>query len=535
MQALRIRDIIGPIMVGPSSSHTAGAVRIALMARRLFQVAPKRVEFELYGSFAQTYKGHGTDRALVAGILGFDVDDARIRDSLFLAQQAGIEVRFTPIPDGECDHPNTVEVVMTAGDGKVLRVRGESIGGGSATVSRIDGLDVLITGQHNSLIITQKDEPGVLAHISTCISGYDINIASARMYRKGRGEAAYTVMETDAPLPDALLAAIGESPAIDEVRAIPADSLDEAGSTDVADASCEKRFEALDFPNGEALLAYCEREGKPISAAFLEREEALDGCHGRQTSAMDYLDRVLATMRDAAHLPECEPLPSAGGLIGGEAAKLKALAKSGRSLSEGQVATLTRYALATLETNAAMGRIVAAPTAGSSGVIPAVLLTLAEGYGLDDDDLKRGLVTAAAIGNIIARNATVSGAEGGCQAEIGSAAAMAAAAAVELGGGTPAQCLAAAANALTNLMGLVCDPVGGFVEVPCQKRNAIGAANALISADIALAGIGNLVGFDETVDAMFKVGRSLPMELRETALGGIAAAPSACDWCTGCR
>ncbi|KGI76431.1 hypothetical protein HMPREF9458_02783, partial [Eggerthella lenta 1_1_60AFAA] len=141
---------------------------------------------------------------------------------------------------------------------------------------------------------------------------------------------------------------------------------------------------------------------------------------------------------------------------------------------------------------------------------------------------------AAAIGYLITRNATVSGAEGGCQAEVGSAAAMAAAASVELMGGTPAQCFAAASNALTNMMGLVCDPIAGLVEEPCQKRNAAGAAVALVSAQIALAGIGNLVDFDQTVEAMRKVGRSLPFELRESALGGIAAAPTACAYCPDC-
>ena len=135
------------------------------------------------------------------------------------------------------------------------------------------------------------------------------------------------------------------------------------------------------------------------------------------------------------------------------------------------------------------------------------------------------------MGYLITRNATVSGAEGSCQAEIGSAAAMAAAACVELEGGTPEQCLNAAGNALTNMMGLVCDPVAGLVEVPCQKRNASGAATALMSAQTSLAGIGNLVGFDQTVEAMYKVGRSLPFELRESALGGLAATPDACAWC----
>ena len=207
------------------------------------------------------------------------------------------------------------------------------------------------------------------------------------------------------------------------------------------------------------------------------------------------------------------------------------LRRHARNVCGEPISSAAAYAMAVLETNASMGRIVAAPTAGSAGVIPGVLLSLQATKGFTDDELVRALGCAAAVGYLITRNATVAGAEGGCQAEIGSAAAMAAAATVELEGGTPEQCLDAAGNALTNMMGLVCDPVAGLVEVPCQKRNASGAATALVSAQISLANVGNLVGFDQTVEAMYKVGRSLPFELRESALGGLAATPDACAWC----
>ena len=168
-------------------------------------------------------------------------------------------------------------------------------------------------------------------------------------------------------------------------------------------------------------------------------------------------------------------------------------------------------------------------------MLPGVLFALQNGKGFDDATLRAGVLTASAVGYLAARNATVSGAEGGCQAEVGTAAAMAAAAAVEMAGGTPAAALDAASNALCALMGLVCDPVGGLVEIPCQKRNGSAAAVALTCAQIALAGVPNLVPFDETVAAMDAVGRTLPATLRETALGGIAAAPAACAWCAqGC-
>ena len=178
-----------------------------------------------------------------------------------------------------------------------------------------------------------------------------------------------------------------------------------------------------------------------------------------------------------------------------------------------------------------MGLIVAAPTAGSSGVLPGVLCAAQEEYQLTDAEIIEVLYTASAIGYLITRNATTAGAEGGCQAEVGSASAMAAAAMTQLRGGTPKQCLDAAAFALINILGLVCDPVGGLVEVPCQNRNAMGASNALISAEIALSGIQSVVPIDEAIEIMYRVGRSLPMSLRETAQGGTATSPSACQAC----
>lgn len=539
MKTLGLTDIIGPVMVGPSSSHTAGALRIASMARGLCLAAPARVEFTLLGSFAHTLSGHGTDKALVAGMLGLAPDDLRIRDSFALAEEAGLAFSFEPLPEAEeYEHPNTIDIHVTDADGNEMRVRGESVGGGAAVITRIDGIEVRITGESTSVVIRQRDEAGVLAHIAKCISDHGVNIATTRMFRERKGDTAYTVLETDQGVEPQVKAAIEAHPAIRDVRVIPGDSPSgahgsalDACATDVA----LDRFRELDFANGAALLAWCEEHGASLSEAFLAREAALAASLERRDDARTYLAGVLDVMRQAALRPCKETTPSMGGLIGGEARKLAALREHNGEACDDQLSAAIAFSMAVLETNASMGRIVAAPTAGSAGVIPGVLLALQRSHGLSDDDLVRGLATAAAVGYLITRNATVSGAEGGCQAEIGSAAGMAAAAVVELLGGTPAQCLDAASNALMNLMGLVCDPVAGLVEVPCQKRNAAGAAVALASAQIALAGIGNLVDFDQTVEVMRKVGRSLPFELRESALGGIAAAPAACAYCPGCR
>ena len=217
---------------------------------------------------------------------------------------------------------------------------------------------------------------------------------------------------------------------------------------------------------------------------------------------------------------------SRSGLCGGDAAKVEQAAAAGKLLGGDYLAAVTAEALKTAECNACMKRIVAAPTAGSCGVLPAVLLPLARSGEVSDDDICEALYVAAGFGQVIAARATLAGAEGGCQAEVGSASAMAAAALCYLKGGAPEQCAAAAAMALGNLLGLVCDPVAGLVEVPCVKRNVVGAVNAVSCANMALAGVDYAIPCDEVIDAMGRVGAQLSPDLRETGLGGLAATPT---------
>lgn len=545
VKIISIRDVIGPIMIGPSSSHTAGALRIALMCRRLLSGTPVAADFKLYGSFAQTHDGHGTDKALVAGMLGMAPDDERIRDSFDCARTAGLAFTLTPRAADHVDHPNTVDIDVTDDTGAHVSVRGESIGGGAAVITRINGVDVRLTGEFHSVVIRQTDAKGVLAHIASIISACDINIATTRLFREKKGDTAYTIMQTDDEIPAGIADALLVHPDIHDVRIVKSDRASDAippehangpGTGFGADMTAEEAaaaFDEIDFANGRELLAYCEREGIRISEAICRRERCLLAADGIAVDdTRNYLMGALEIMRASATTPIAAPRESIGGLLGGEAQKLDALTTGPL---DPLMAKATTYAMAALETNASMGRIVAAPTAGACGVIPGVLLACQDVYGFTDEQLRDALANAAAIGYLITRNASVSGAEGGCQAEVGSASAMAASAVAELFGGTPRQCLDAAGNASMGLMGLVCDPIAGLVEVPCQKRNATGAANALVSAQIALAGIGNFVNFDETIDAQRRVGASLPFELRESALGGIAATPTACSFCAGCK
>lgn len=288
----------------------------------------------------------------------------------------------------------------------------------------------------------------------------------------------------------------------------------------------------MDFKNAKELLTLCQDHQLPISEIMRQREIIV----GETTdeSVNSRMARVLEIMKDAAFSPVKTPVKSMGGLIGGEAQKLSRHLASGKGICGNVLEKAITYAMATLETNASMGLIVASPTAGSAGIVPGLLLALQEVYDFSDEDIQKALFNAGAIGYLAMRNATVTGAVGGCQAETGVAAAMAASAATELMGGTPLQCTYAASTVLMNMLGLVCDPVGGLVEYPCQNRNASGVAIALVAAEMSLAGITQLIPLDEMITIMFTVGKKLPAELRETALGGCATAPSACESCHMC-
>lgn len=287
----------------------------------------------------------------------------------------------------------------------------------------------------------------------------------------------------------------------------------------------------MNFKSATELLSLCQEMSMPISEIMLLRECELG--EATRDSVEERMVYALAIMRSSVSHPLENPVRSMGGLIGGEARKLSAHAANGKSICGEVVSKAITYAVAVMELNASMGLIVAAPTAGSAGVVPGVLLALQDCYKISDKQLVQALFNAGAVGYLAMLNATVAGAVGGCQAEIGVASAMAASATVELMGGTPNQCLDAASTVLMNMLGLVCDPVGGLVEYPCQNRNASGVANALVAAEIALSGITQLIPFDEMLETMYAVGKRLPFELRETALGGCAIAPSACARCCG--
>lgn len=272
--------------------------------------------------------------------------------------------------------------------------------------------------------------------------------------------------------------------------------------------------------NGSELLKICNDNNFSLAEYAIVQEIENKNC--TREEVIKGMEKVLQVMKEEANEGQETKIYSVSGLIGGDAYKLKKYLEKGNTLTGDVMVGAMAKALSCSEVNASMGRIVACPTAGSCGIVPAVILTVGEKLKLNDEELIKGLLASSAVGMIIAQNATLAGAEGGCQAECGSAAAMASAATVEMMGGTPEMALDAAAIVFKNILGLVCDPIAGLVEVPCAKRNFAGAVSALTTADLVMAGIHSKIPFDDTVEAMYRVGKSLPASLRETAQGGLA-------------
>lgn len=277
------------------------------------------------------------------------------------------------------------------------------------------------------------------------------------------------------------------------------------------------------FRNVKELVELAEKENIPISEIMIRQEMKVS--ERSREEVMGQMDRNLQVMEKAVE-DGLQGVRSHSGLTGGDAVLIQNYMKNHEPLSGYLLLDAVSKAVATNEVNAAMGTICATPTAGSAGCVPGTLFAVKNRLNPTREQMIRYLFTSGAFGYVVANNASISGAAGGCQAEVGSAAGMASAAIVEMAGGSPQQSAEAMAITLKNMLGLVCDPVAGLVEVPCVKRNAMGASNAIVAADMALAGVTSRIPCDEVIDAMYKIGQTMPVSLRETALGGLAATPT---------
>lgn len=506
--AFDVFDIVGPIMIGPSSSHTAGAVRIGLIAGQLCGYEPKEIAVFFHGSLASTYSFHKTDVAVVAGAMGIGVDDERIKNSIDLAVQKGIKVRFDRIKL-EGAHPSSMLIEITDKDGNKHVVRAATIGGGNIQIENINGYSVDIDGKQDCLIgLTEECDE---SQFETVIKGLlDKNMELLR-FEIAKDMHSFKLENGGAINPD-LLKVIKAQEFIKEAHLI---------KSVVPLSAKDKRF----FKSCSELVEESKNNNCSISETVI-KFEAMKSSRSEEQVMQEMKEAYLAMKQSVEKGLEKEN-ELIGNIFKGNAAKMDKYIKNNRSICGVSVSKVVRNALAVMEVNGSMGRIVACPTAGSAGTVPAAVLTIAQENNLRDEDLVKSLFAGAGIGVIIAENASISGSVCGCQAECGAASAMAAAIITELFGGDYDQILSAVSLSLGNLLGLVCDPIAGMVEIPCIQRNTIAAVNAIISAEMALAGVDSVIPADEMIGAMNEVGDMMDIRLKDTLGGGISNTPTA--------
>jgi L-serine dehydratase len=501
-------DVLGPVMRGPSSSHTAGSYHIGRLARSLFGEQPQRVifTFDPSGSYAEVYREQNSDRAFAAAFLDWSITDGRFLDALTEADAAGIELRFTSDPLPGADHPNVVQIRMESRAGRELTIRARSIGGGAVSVDQVQGWPVHLSGDAYDLLVElpASAEDSVRAFLEKA------GVLLEELQRESQGElvllhARYaTLLEKDIRLKLSAIQGVCSVWLASPIFFVPRGK---ALFTSAAEMTHLAQARACSL--GQAALAY-EAELLGLSQAEVLAETL----------------RRYAVMYQAVQRGLDENLPPMR-LLQPTARAIYQAQASGRLAFGGMHSRAAARAMAVMHVNSGAGVVCAAPTAGSAGTLPGTLVTLAEELSLTDEQIALALLAASAVGVIIATRATFAAEVGGCQVEIGAAGAMAAAAAVEAAGGSATQAADAAAIAFQNTMGTICDPVQGIVEIPCHTRNAVAAASAFVCADLIMGGYQNPISLDETIDAMYAVGRMLPRELKCTALGGLAQTPSA--------
>jgi len=503
-----LNDVLGPVMRGPSSSHTAAPFFIGTIARALIgeECASVTFAFDPEGSFARVYRQQGSDLGFAAGLMGLPITGERFPRALDLAAEKGLEIKFAVEPLPEAHHPNTVEIRMVSRSGRRLSAVARSIGGGSIQFTRVDQWPVELRGDAHEMLLEMKAEaePEVLEHLSRKVKW----VGSPE--RQIRGDFVLLHLELCSALDTSTKSDVGTLPGVSHLWTAPP-------------VFFPLRGKPL-FSSAAELVALASSRSSSLGRIALTYESTLLGLS--ELEVMGEIIRRFEVMKMSVSRGLEEKLPSMQ-LLHPSAGRIFQAEAEGRLAVGGIHTRAAARALAVMHINSGGGMVCAAPTAGSAGVIPGVLVSLVEDKGLTIQEAALALCAASAIGIIIANRATFAAEVAGCQVEIAAAGAMAAAAVVEAAGGTAAQAVDAAAISFQNTMGLICDPVQGVVEIPCHTRNAVAASSAILCADLVLGGYTNPIPLDETIDAVYAVGKMLPRELKCTALGGLSIAPSA--------
>ena len=495
-------DVIGPIMRGPSSSHSAASVRIARLARDLCGGTPERVlvEFDTLGSLATTHASQGTDMGLFGGLLGWEADDPRLpRSAEALREEVvELEIRIAELHD---PHPNTYRLTLER-EGVRSRMVALSTGGGMIEVVELDGTPVTLYGDQAVTLLDVDDD----------------GLSSAAALADGSGI-------------DEVLVAGGEPV---RVLAKGPRFVDEACLSELARVTRVRRLApvlpvltrkdlTVPFLHASEMVAHADAKTRRLSDFALDYETARGGIGPGEV--FDKMRHILGIVRQGVR----EGLAGTDyddRILPRQSHGFERALGEGRLLDGGLMNRAILYVTALMEVKSSMGVIVAAPTAGSCATFPGTCLAAAEERGASEEETLRAMLAAGLIGVFTQARSSFAAEVGGCQAETGAGAAMAAAACVELAGGSAERGLSAASQALQNVLGLVCDPVANRVEAPCLGRNVAGAANGIACANMALAGYDHLIPLDEVLDAHREISESMARELRCTGLGGLSLTPT---------
>lgn len=498
-------DVIGPVMRGPSSSHTAASARIAEIVRMSIGETPARavVDFDVNGSLVGVHEGQGTDMGLVCGLLGLPLTAEGVDKYWENAEAAGLELKFREYDYG-AEHPNTYRIEAERRGGTARRWEAISTGGGMIEMTRFEDFPVSIRGDFYELLAVFPSGCGAAS--PDLIPAPDFTNVTEK-----DGKTLLSAKFHEKPDEAALRAALEKAGASDSVFLDPVlPTLSRAGV-------------AVPFSTAQDMLAW--NEGKNLEMWELAAEyEAARGGTSRE--------EVFGKMSELVEIMEREV---DGGLAGTDYAD-RILGPQAHMIDEARglgalipcdvLNSIIKSITAIMETKSSMGVIVAAPTAGSCGCLPGSVIGAGRALGKSSAELTKAMLAAGLVGIFIAEGATFAAEVGGCQVECGAGSGMAAAALVQLAGGSARQCADAASMALQNITGLACDPVANRVEVPCLGKNVMGGSNALSSANMALAGYDKVIPLDETIAAMYDIGTKLPSELRCT-YGGLGKAPTA--------
>ncbi|HRG25742.1 MAG TPA: L-serine ammonia-lyase, iron-sulfur-dependent, subunit alpha [Chitinophagaceae bacterium] len=498
-------DVIGPVMRGPSSSHCAASLRIARICRDLMdgEIRHILIEFDPNGSLATTHKSQGSDMGLFGGFLGWEADDERLPASERYLAEAGITVEFV-VRDIGADHPNTYQLTLSS-EREVRRLTAISTGGGMIEVISIEGAAVSMAGDYYETLIGCTEPEQILRYLEATVVHDSITLHQA--------EHPFLLLKAQS-FPDEVICR--ELQAMEHVTVV-------KKINPVMPVMARKDLE-VPFITCHEMLAYNDGKHKSLWELAIDYEMARGNI-----SAEEVMDKMRSIIRIMGNAIETgmNGTEYKDRILGSQSPRFREKMKAG-ALVEGDAGNLMiLYVSAIMEVKSSMGVIVAAPTAGSCGALPGALFGVAHALKLPEDELVKAMLSAGLIGVFIAAHATFAAEVGGCMAETGSGGGMAAAAIVQLKGGTLEQSLAAASMALQNSLGIICDPIGNRVEAPCLGRNVMAAGNAISSANMALADYQHLIPLDEVISTMKAVGDQIHHTLRCTNLGGLSITDTA--------